>query len=463
MRPGNVVNQPTITPEPARSAAPPTSNRVPEAGQVVRVRTRTYLVGPVGKQSNGSGTLVRLACLDDDAQGQPLDVVWELELAPETLDREAWQSIGKHGFDNVRHFSAFIHTLRWNCVTATDPRIFQAPFRAGIRLDAYLVGEEINTDPNIRPKRFVIYLSDIVDEPGLDKWPELKAIVQSKVKPERLSLGSNPNNVPLKKRWWAYQAHRPELYAALARKQRVLCLSRVGQALAFAFAETGIVFSEAVVVFDLDSDGAFAVLQSRPHEMWARFFASSMKDDMRYTPSDCFETFPFPAGWETNAALETAGREYYDLRAALMVGNNQGLTKTYNRFHDPEETSPDILRLRELHAAMDRAVLEAYGWPDLIPQCQCEFLLDYEDEEDGAEDTGRRRKKPWRYRWPNLVRDEVLAHLLKLNAERAEQERLVGLTAAGRKKPNNPRAKTPSAAPAQGEIIPSPQKDLFAG
>ena len=166
--------------------------------------------------------------------------------------------------------------------------------------------------------------------------------------------------------------------------------------------------------------------------------------------------------------METAGREYYELRARLMVQNNEGLTKTYNRFHDPEEASPDILRLRELHAAMDRAVLEAYGWPDLIPQCQCEFLLDYEDEDDGAEETGRRRKKPWRYRWPDLVRDEVLARLLKLNAERAQEETLAGeraaLTsgaAAGKKKPKKPRATTTSAAPAQGDLLPSPQKDLF--
>ena len=74
-----------------------------------------------------------------------------------------------------------------------------------------------------------------------------------------------------------------------------------------------------------------------------------------------------------------------------MVRNNEGLTKTYSRFHDPDERSPDILRLRELHAAMDRAVLDAYGWTDLKPTC--EFLLDYEegedDDESGEADTAR--------------------------------------------------------------------------
>ena len=153
-----------------------------------------------------------------------------------------------------------------------------------------------------------------------------------------------------------------------------------------------------------------------------------MKDDLRYTPSDCFETFPFPENFETNPTLEAAGKAYYEFRAALMVQNNEGLTKTYNRFHDPDERSPDILKLRELHAAMDRAVLDAYGWTDLKPTC--EFLLDYEEDEDEDESgDGRRRKKPWRYRWPDDFRDEVLARLLELNRQRAEEERLSGAAA----------------------------------
>ena len=84
-----------------------------------------------------------------------------------------------------------------------------------------------------------------------------------------------------------------------------------------------------------------------------------------YTPSDCFETFPFPVHWETRPVLKAAGKAYYEFRAALMVRNNEGLTKTYNRFHDPDERDPDILKLRDLHAAMDRAVLDAYGWSDI--------------------------------------------------------------------------------------------------
>jgi hypothetical protein len=113
-----------------------------------------------------------------------------------------------------------------------------------------------------------------------------------------------------------------------------------------------------------------------------------------------------------------------------MVRNNEGLTRTYNRFHDPDEHDLANLKLRELHAAMDRAVLDAYGWTDI--DTICEFLLDYEIDE---KELGN-RKKPWRYRWPDDVRDEVLARLLELNAERAREEVRSGAAAerAGRKK-----------------------------
>lgn len=79
---------------------------------------------------------------------------------------------------------------------------------------------------------------------------------------------------------------------------------------------------------------------------------------------------------------------------------------------------------------MDRAVLEAYGWGDIQPTC--EFLLDYEEEEDEENGGSRWRKRPWRYRWPDDIHDEVLARLLDLNAERAAEERRSGAAAASR-------------------------------
>ena len=117
----------------------------------------------------------------------------------------------------------------------------------------------------------------------------------------------------------------------------------------------------------------------------------------------------------------TAGLER--VCAALMVRHDEGLTKTYNRFHDPYQRDAEVAELRELHAAMDRAVLAAYGWSD-IPT-DCDFFLDYEIDE--AE--WRRKKKPYRFPWLDRVRDEVLARLLELNAKRAEQEARSGAVA----------------------------------
>lgn len=107
-------------------------------GALVRVRTRHYVVEGLDVYTGCSdGTVVNLACLDDDAQGEEIEVVWESELDAEVLGEEAWDRIGQKGFDSPEHFSAFLNTLRWNCVTATQPRLFQSPFRAGIRIDPY--------------------------------------------------------------------------------------------------------------------------------------------------------------------------------------------------------------------------------------------------------------------------------------------------------------------------------------
>ena len=288
--------------------------------------------------------------------------------------------------------------------------------------------------------RYVINFGQIGLEDA-EQWPDLIGIVRKSVKPERDRLREDTGpGAHGKKWWWQFQHPRQPLYAAIAGLERALVISQVTSHVQFALLPARMVFSNALNVFPLTTNAAFCALQSRPHEVWARFFASSMKDDLRYAPSDCFDTFPFPKDFETNPALESAGQAYYEFRADLMVRNDEGLTKSYNRFHDPNERSPDILKLRELHAAIDRAVLDAYGWTDLKPTC--EFLLDYEEDEDEDESGGtRRRKKPWRYRWPDEFRDEVLARLLELNRQRAAEERLSGEAAEGKREAEGKRKK----------------------
>src|SRR5262249_34500434 len=150
--------------------------------------------------------------------------------------------------------------------------------------------------------------------------------------------------------------------------------------LAFAFLPTGMVYAHTLTVLAYSNCSPFCVLQSRVHEAWARFFASTLEDRLRYTPSDCFRTFPFPESFETAVTLETAGEAYYTFRADLMIKRSEGLTKTYNRFHARGENAPDIARLRALHAEMDAAVLRAYGWDDLAERAAPEFIEQDADE-----------------------------------------------------------------------------------
>jgi hypothetical protein len=287
----------------------------------------------------------------------------------------------------------------------------------------YIGGQEVNDSPTHAYHRYVINFGERGEDECRRTWPELMGIVEEKVKPEREAQSDRG----AKQKWWQFIRPRPELNAALAGLDRVLVTCRHQPQWAVALLPADAVFAESLVVFPLDGLSAFSVLQSRPHEVWARFFGSSMKDDLRYTPSDCFETFPFPDSWQDAAVLEAAGHAYYDFRAALMVRSDEGLTATYNRFHDPYESDPEIVRLRDLHANVDGAVLGAYGWDDIPTQCK--FLLDYEiDEEEWGN-----KKKPYRYRWPDEVRDEVLARLIALNAERAAEEQRSGAAAAGKR------------------------------
>lgn len=282
----------------------------------------------------------------------------------------------------------------------------------------FIGGEEINTSPSQTFRRYIINFGDMT-EAQARRWPGLMAIVEAKVKPYRLQVKRDAHRL----RWWQYGDRRSELYEKISSMDRALVCSQVSAHFCFAWQPTNRVFAHTLNIFAHTEDSFFAVMQSRVHEIWARFFASSLEDRLRYTASDCFETFPFPDGWRTSTTLEDIGKRYYEHRAALMVRdeNDQfGLTEMYNRFHDPQNEDEGIAQLRTLHEEMDRAVLDAYGWKELAPNYA--FIDEQgEDEDDEGIVGARSKKRSVRYRWPDEFRDEVLARLIALNAERAAE------------------------------------------
>jgi hypothetical protein len=283
------------------------------------------------------------------------------------------------------------------------------------RIFPYIVGEDINTDPRQSFRRFVIDLSTESESDARCRWPDLVAILERLVRPEREKKADKQ----AREHWWQFLRPRWELRKAIAGKPYITVMSRVSSHLALAVVPAGPIFSIECNIFAYSTKAPFAVLQSRLHETWARFFSSTLEDRLRYTPSDCFRNFPFPDAFETNLMLEEAGEAYHAHRAQLLIGRGEGLTKTYNRFHARGEYASDVARLRELHADMDCVVLRAYGWDDLAARANAEFI---------EQETDEGKKVKTRLDWPAEFKDEVLTKLLALNAERAAAERAIGLT-----------------------------------
>jgi hypothetical protein len=176
-----------------------------------------------------------------------------------------------------------------------------------------------------------------------------------------------------------------------------------------------------------------ALLSSAPHYWWARARASSMKADLRYTPSDVFETLPLP---ELTDEMRELGDRLDTFRRELMLSRQAGLTTTYNMVNDPRNTDDDIVELRRIHMAIDEAVCRAYGWEDLIPK------LDH-----GHHPVARET----RFTVGPYAQRELVDRLLELNHQRYEEEVAQGLhekpgkkKAARPKKQNSPSVEEPS-------------------
>jgi hypothetical protein len=190
--------------------------------------------------------------------------------------------------------------------------------------------------------------------------------VRTHVRPARVGSGSEIREP----RWWLHVWPRPEFRAAIQALRRYIATPMTAKHRLFVWLDAAVVPHNALVVFARDDDYAFGVLHSRVHERWALAQGTQLETRPRYTPTTCFETFPFPHPSEAQrTAIAEAARELDRLREGWLhpPGRSEGelqhrtLTNLYNQ-------RPTWLQ--DAHARLDAAVLDAYGWPADLPDDQ---------------------------------------------------------------------------------------------
>jgi hypothetical protein len=285
----------------------------------------------------------------------------------------------------------------------------------------YLVGEDLNQRADASPSRFVINFRDWSEEQARIYEAPFER-VERLVKAERQQKGSGN----MRERWWLFERARPELYRRIAPLDRCIVITVTSRTVQPVTVPTGVVFAHKLVVFAYDDESHFGLLSSAIHREWAIARGSTMRTDPNYTSTDCFETFVQP---DLTRGIGVLGGQLQAERSAVMLARQEGLTTTYNRVHDPNVTADEIVRLRELHLGLDRAVRDAYGWSDL------DLGYDFHATRIGT-----------RFTLAPRARQEVLDRLLELNHKRYADEVRRGLhgkpKGKGRRKPVADRAMT---------------------
>lgn len=301
----------------------------------------------------------------------------------------------------------------------------------------YLIGEDLNSRPDQSASRWVINFFDwpldrtasgswlrasgqehkrwlsagVVphDYPGkvASDYPDCLAIVEQKVKPERLRLKDNSDGKRRKRLWWRYGREAPALADSIAGMDRVLVLCLVTQYTGFALVDTNQVFAHRLVVFPCADLAFFGLLQSTVHELWARKYSSQLETRLNYSPSDCMETYPFPI--EVQSIREIA-ESYYAHRSSTMKDEVLGLTDLYTRFNRRSNNERAVTKLRDLHSELDKVVLRAFGWGDITVD------HDFRPTSVGV-----------RFSLSDRARTEILDRLLELNHRRYAEEVAAGM------------------------------------
>lgn len=168
---------------------------------------------------------------------------------------------------------------------------------------------------------------------------------------------------------------------------RLLCyftVPRVSKWAVFIPAPLSWLPGDKSVVVASDDFYVFGILSSQVHRTWMNAQKSTLKADIAYTPTTCFETFPFPQTPSSKLVeqIRATAQQLHQYRTQQMEAKQWGITQLYNRFFD-EPTS----QLFKLHAQLDRLVMQAYGFDssDDILEKLLELNLELAEKEKRGE------------------------------------------------------------------------------
>jgi hypothetical protein len=229
----------------------------------------------------------------------------------------------------------------------------------------YLTASDIADSPQQEPSRWSIDFARMPLEEAT-KFPGALDIVRAKVKPQR-DINKDRG---FREKWWQFGRPRGELRDAIAPLLRYAAVGAHGKRMLIAWFPRDVLPSNANMVFAFDDDYSMGILLSRAHDAWAWAQSSTLKGDLRYTPTTVFATFPWPD--PTDAQREkvaAASAALYERRSALCIEHNMGLTKLYNLMDEG-----GFQDLKALHKDLDESVAEAYGWPKAVAQDSAELV-----------------------------------------------------------------------------------------
>jgi hypothetical protein len=223
----------------------------------------------------------------------------------------------------------------------------------------YLTGDDLNNHPEHLASRWVINFFDWSLEKA-QTYPDCFEIVEQLVKPER----QRPGNSMGREKWWQFYRRGIELYNTISKLDQVMAINRHSKHLLISISKKRQVYSDATIVFALESYHDFAILSSSLHEIWAWKNSSTMGvSTLRYSTVNAFETFPFPS--KSSVSLEDLGRSLNLSRSQWMAKHQKGLTELQNTYHSKNHDDKQIENLRSLCRDIDLKVLESYGWTDI--------------------------------------------------------------------------------------------------